>query len=1277
MRDDLEFYPLTQPQLGIWYTEKMFPDTSIGIIAGTLKLRGHIDYPLLKRAVSIYIENNDTLRLRFREVDGEPRQYYLETPLKEPEVYDFSSSGKEALYKWDTDRTRTPFKVIDSDLYEFCIIRLSDQEAGVFMKFHHLICDAWSIVNAGNDICRIYSELLDGSFTGFEPLPSYRIFMEDESRYMNSDKLEKDRSFWKEIYSSYPEVTALKVRKTNTPSSAARRKSFILPDRLCRKITEFCNENRTSVFMLFLCALSVYINRVSNKEDIIIGVPVLNRSNAIHKKIMGMFISTVPVRILTDTSLSFEDFLDTAAKEWMKALKHHKYSYNMIISDVREKFAGITDLYDITLSYQNAKLNKDFRMHNEGRWHFCGHQKQSLVIHVNERENDGSIVVDYDYLEDIFAEKEIEFLHDHMIRIIWHGLDNPRKNIAKLEMVSEREKKKIVYEFNKTACDYPAGKTIIRLFEEQVGRTPYKPAVYYADRSMTYDEFNRKVNQVAWKLIRAGVRPGDTVAVLIPRNIHALVSIYAVLKCGAVFLPVDPIYPKERIRYMLEDAGPRAVLYDSGGVMEYADCGSRWINAAEPAVEEDRDPGIYPDGNSLAYIIYTSGSTGNPKGAMITNKGLVNYIVWADKVYVRGDDMTFALHSSLSFDLTITSLFTPLISGGSIAIYEDGGPEPPIFRVFAENRSDIVKLTPSHLSLVKDMDNTGSRVKRLIVGGEDLRTELARQIYDSFGGRVEIYNEYGPTETVVGCMIYKYDRYRDNGVSVPIGRPADNVRIYILDRYLNPVPIGSPGELCIGGDGVCAGYLNNPGLTAKKFIEDPFIPGEKIYMTGDLARWFPKGDVEYLGRIDDQVKIRGYRVEPGEIETQLMSHSGVSAAVVLVYDDPNGRKSLCAYIKSNGGTDENELRTYLAKRLPSWMVPSCFIFIDEIPLTPNGKVDRHRLPKPESKAAQSGYTEPSNETERIIAEAVREITGIEKVGACDSFDDLGIDSLDIIRIQARLLKYGWKLTTQDFYEYPSIRLLSMKIAGKTGERGGPGAGNDNGIMKFPSVSFGNVSYEGDVLITGATGFLGAHLLKEVISGSDADVYCLVRGDGLENAEKRLFSKLEYYFGYDFIKTAGNRIHTVRGDFSIEKFGLADDEYRNLGSRVRRIIHSGALVKHYGYSGLFERTNCYGTEQAADFAEAFGLQFSHISTVSVAGIYDGQSKKAGEFFENDIYMGRFPEDNVYIKSKIMAERMIVKRVLNNKLNASIFRVGNLTGRFSDGVFQQNRNENLPS
>ncbi len=1276
MKENVKYYPLTHPQLGIWYTEKLYPGTSIGNIAGTLKLKGNIDYSLLKKAIEIYVENTDTFRLHFAEINGEPKQYYSKLVPPKIEVYDFSSSGKEALYKWDTNRTQLPFQLIDSDLYEFCIFKLSETDAGVYIKLHHLICDGWSIVHLSNDICKIYFDLCSEKYEKFDATPSYSGFIEDEDRYIKSEKIKKDRLFWNEIYSSYPEITTLKIRKTNSHNTKSKRKSFVLPARLSKKIMEFCSENRTSIFLLFFTALSIYINRVSDKEDIIIGVPVLNRSNITHKKMIGMFINTLPIRISVNTDMNFADFLDSATKEWMKALKHHKYSYDLIVNEVREKYSGINDLYDITLSYQNAKITKEEEVYSEGRWHFCGHQKQSLNIHINDRENDGTIAIDYDYLVDVFYAKEIDFIHDHIIRILWHALDNPCKTVAKLDMVSEKEKNKILFDFNNTASDYPKDKNIIRLFEEQVEKAPHNCAVRFNNISLTYEKFNRRVNEIAWTLIESGVNKGDIIAVMIPRNLHALVSIYAILKCGAVFLPIDTAYPHDRIIYMLNDSQPKVILYEDVSIINKIEYKCNWINVSNCISLKNNNPRIYPYKDSNAYIIYTSGSTGKPKGAMITNKGLVNYIYWANKVYLKGDNITFPLHSSLSFDLTITSIFTPLISGNTIIIYsDDNALEPPIIRVFTENNVDIVKLTPAHLSLVKDIDNSNSRIKRLIVGGEDLKTELARQVYSSFCGNVEIYNEYGPTETVVGCMIYKFNYESDSRVSVPIGKPADNVSIYILDKHLNPVPIGAPGELCIGGDGVCAGYLNNPDLTSKKFITNPFIENQKMYKSGDLARWFPQGDIECLGRIDDQVKIKGYRVELGEIETQLLSHEEVSSAVVMVFDDKDRKKYLCAYVILSSNISENDLRIYLARRLPAYMIPTHFIILDKIPLTQNGKVDKRRLPKPQNKLQHIEYTEPSNEIERIIANAIQDVSGLNKVGVYDNFNDLGIDSLDIIRIQAKILKYNWKISTQDFYEYPNIQLLSHKVSNKIEFSGAKHEGYAK-IRTFSPVLFSNNnSSEGNILLTGCTGFLGAHLLNEIISNSSVNVYCLVRENGHEKALHKLMSKLDYYFTCDYRKLINKRIHVVNGDFTLNNLGLSDNDYKNLGRKLKSIIHSGALVKHYGDTRLFEKTNVFGTEQIADFAEQFGIQLNHISTTSIAGQYDDSDNIGKEFFESDIYVGQRIEDKIYIKTKFLAEQIIVNRVLSNNLNANIFRIGNLTGRYSDGVFQENSHENL--
>lgn len=1278
MQQNYEYYPLTNPQKGIWYTEKLYPDTSIGIIAGTLKIRDTINYSVLENAIHEYIYINDSLRLHFVEIEGEPKQYYSKYSRPQIKTYDFSQQNIRDLYEWDSQRTHTPFPLIDHDLYEIAILKISDNEAGVYIKMHHMICDGWSIVNAGNDIFEIYSQLLSGNNEPSKTPPSYIEFINREIEYEASGKFIKDQDFWKTKFESYPEFTTLKVRTNNLRTSVARRKSFVLPARLSSKIFYFCHEKRTSIFTLYLSALSIYLNRIFGKDDITIGVPVLNRSNAAEKNTFGMFISTVPVRIAIENNLDFIDFSDSVYKEWMAVLKHHKYSYNHILKDVRERFSGINDLYDITLSYQNAKIAKNGESNHEGRWHFCGHQRQSLNIHVNDRENDGTIIVDYDYLTDVFYAKEIEFLHDHIIRLLWHALDNPQKEISRLDMVSEKEKNRILYEFNKTDTVYPSEKSIIQLFEEQVLKTPDAIAVINKNVTLSYKQLNKISNELAWRMLDEGVRPNDIVVILIERNINALVSILATLKCGATFLNVNPAYPTERIKYIINDSKPSLILNESYNNKANDIYDGLWMNVDNNKIHfiKSCNPNVHAGSQSIAYIIYTSGSTGTPKGAIITQKGLVNYIMWANKVYIRGEKVSFPLYSSLSFDLTITSIFTPLISGNSIVLYEESGKELPILSVLRDNKVDIVKLTPAHLNLVKDFDNTESRIRRFIVGGEELKTELTKQVYKSFKHNVEIFNEYGPTETVVGCMIYKYDYERDNKTSVPIGVPADNVQIYILDKFLNPVPIGFPGELYIGGDGVCKGYLNRPDLTAEKFIKNPYRDDGFIYKSGDLARWYPQGDVEYLGRIDYQVKINGFRIELGEIENQIMTYDNINEAVAIDREDSSGKRYICAYIVSEHPAPVADLRTYLLKKLPSYMMPSYFVYLDKIPLTPNGKVDRNRLPEPGLFTRQDHFIPPSNEEEEILSKVVSEILDIENISVVDKFSDMGIDSLTIVRIQARLFKYDWETTTQDFYEYPCIRLLADKI--RTVHNEHPEYDDEfTNIKEFQTLRISDRSYNvpENILLTGATGFLGIHLLSEILDNSNANVYCLVRGQDESKAVSNLLSSIYFYFGQKYKNLINNRIMIVHGDFAHDQFGLNGTEYINLGNKITTIIHSGAVVKHYGNIELFEKTNIFGTEEIIKFALKFDIRLNHISTVSIAGNCSALKERKNEFFEKDIYIGQSFDDNIYIKSKYKAEELIVRCINENKLKANIFRLGNITGKYTDGSFQKNRFENM--
>ncbi|MFC5699787.1 amino acid adenylation domain-containing protein, partial [Cohnella faecalis] len=513
------------------------------------------------------------------------------------------------------------------------------------------------------------------------------------------------------------------------------------------------------------------------------------------------------------------------------------------------------------------------------------------------------------------------------------------KQLKAIELLSAEEKRQLLHAFNDTKATYPANQTIHGLFEEQVKKTPDHTAVVLESESLTYAELNGRANQLARVLRGKGVGADRIVGILAERSLEMIVGILGILKAGGAYLPIDPDYPAERIGYMLEDSGADILLTQKrlqGQTMGFA---GEVLHVDDERLYalDDTDLAHMGSSKDLAYVIYTSGSTGKPKGAMITHQGLVNYVSWANKVYMQEDRLDSALFSSISFDLTVTSLYLPLITGNKVVVYHGENQASVIRRIIEEDKVGLLKLTPSHLKLLETDRRLSSStsMKRLIVGGEDFSHALAQSIYEKYEGKVEIYNEYGPTETVVGCTVYLFDAGSKGYTSVPIGVPASNVQIYLLNSYMQEVPIGVAGEMYISGDGVSRGYLNQPELTAEKFVANPFAPGERMYRTGDLARWLPDGNIEYLGRIDEQVKVRGHRIELGEVESALRSHESVKEATVIARKDEEGSAYLCAYFVTNGNLGAAELRKHLSEMLPQYMIPSFFVRVEQMPLTPN------------------------------------------------------------------------------------------------------------------------------------------------------------------------------------------------------------------------------------------------------------------------------------------------------------------------------------------------------
>ncbi len=802
-----------------------------------------------------------------------------------------------------------------------------------------------------------------------------------------------------------------------------------LDKELTTKLKKLGEDNGVTLYIVLLGAYNVLLNKYTGQEDIVVGSPISGRDHVSLQEVRGMFVNTLALRNFPVGEKSFREFLKEVKENAQKAYENQEYQFEKLVErlDIRRDMSR-NPFFDTMFLLQNIDMPEV----NMKSLKFCEYRNDLKVskfdLTLVAIEAKDTIELELEFCTALFRKETAQQILNHYVKVLEEITKDSGVSIKDIVVNSDEEQKRLVYDYNNTESDYPMT-TIHKLFEETASLYPEKVALEYDDECLTYKELDEKSDQLAAKLQKSGIEKGDIVAIMIERSFELITSILAVLKVGAAYLPIDLSYPEDRIKYILEDSNVSRILVK--GTIDILEFYGDIIDVSdkENYIEHEifTSEGAPED---LAYIIYTSGSTGNPKGVMIEHRGLVNYIVWARNTYIPGSqDEAFALHSSISFDLTVTSVFTPLISGNRIVIYNDNGNEPTLFRILKERKATIVKLTPTHLSMIADMDNSNPFVKRFIVGGEDLRTNLARAVYESFSGNVEIFNEYGPTETVVGCMIYKYDIEKDQRISVPIGIPAANTQIYLLDKYLKPVPTGVAGEIFISGAGVARGYINKEDITNEKFVMNPFINGSRMYRTGDLARMLEDGNMEFLGRIDHQVKIRGFRIELAEIERSLLNIPNVKEAVVIDREDYESGKYLVAYIVVEEKVSIGDIRDSLLKTLPEYMLPSYIIQLDRLPSTRNGKVDLKALPEPDGNIDTGTlYVAPSNSIEEELVKMWRKLFRVKNIGVTDDFYHLGGDSIKAVKIITWInAKHGVQLKLSQLFEAKCIQRLAIVL----------------------------------------------------------------------------------------------------------------------------------------------------------------------------------------------------------------------------------------------------------
>lgn len=1020
-------YPLTHPQQRVWYTEKLHPGTGMWNNAGTLKLKGKLDVALLDQAIQLFLMQNESIRLRITEENGMPVQYIAAYQPVKLDVLDFTETGVQSLYEWDSIQNQSPMPLLNSNLFYFAIIRLKEDEGGFYTKIHHIISDGLSVVELVNQIVENYQCLLRGKKPPSIQRDTYLSFIQEEREYLQSGRFQKDQQYWMERFRTLPEPTELKPQKNNYHSTKARRKTYVMPSKSVEQLRAYCARRSLSPFSLFLSVLAIYIHRITGKTDLTIGAPVSNRNKKSCSHAIGMFISTVPVRIQLEENLSFDAFSHEVTRDWLSVLKHQRYPYDMLMHELRQQNKDLSALYDISLSYQIGTFKKnteDFTL--EGRWHFSGYQANSLNIHFNDREDSGKLIIDYDYLTPHFSVKEMDYIHTHFLNLLQDAMDHPDKPLYLLDMLSEEERNRVIVQFNQTKCVYPQGKTLAGLWQDRVRESKEdEVALVYHGQTMSVAELDRRSNQLARRLRTNGVDRECIVGLLIPRSEEYCLAVLAVCKAGGAFLPLDPSVPAERLQYMLKDAGVNILL--KGRTVSCPVLTESHIMTMSVELPEDADSRALPivsRPEDLAYVIYTSGSTGQPKGVQIEQHAICHFIYSMGALWGYHEGARMLCAASPSFDLNIMETLPSLVHHCVLVIAdEQQGNIPRLMAgLIQEERVNMMMVTPGRMELLLSDGSDASYLKNfreIGLGGDVLPQELLRRVQSGTSAR--IINFYGPTEITVCATCCDVTSVKEAN----IGKPMANVKTYILDPHRNPVAINVPGELYIGGAGVARGYINKPELNQERFIPSPFEPGEVLYRSGDLVRWYPMGEIKFLGRIDQQVKIRGYRIELEEIETRLLQIPGIQSCAVTARTDAGGRRYLCAYLCGSSLPAKSMIKEYLCRDLPSYMIPSYFVPMEAIPLNSSSKVDRARLPDPLEMTDVllcDEYTPPQTQTEQILSEIWCVILQVTSVGREDSFFEIGGDSLSVVQMAAEVTKqFNVEIQLEDVYRTPMLK----------------------------------------------------------------------------------------------------------------------------------------------------------------------------------------------------------------------------------------------------------------
>jgi amino acid adenylation domain-containing protein len=997
--------PLSVAQHSLWFTEQLMPGSPIYNLPCVFRLTGPLDCDVLERSLSEIITRHEVLRATFAVENGEPVQIVAPPYRLKLAVVDMSDQepiSDETFFPMLRQDTKVPFDLSKGPLVRIKLIRLRPTEHVLFWMTHHMMWDGWSFDILLNELTALYTAFSKGQTS---PLPDMTIQYADyavwQKEWLTGNNLEKQFEYWHKQLGGERKALQLPLDKPR-PAQASRRGGrvrFELSNTLVASLKTLGNEEDATLFMVLLAAFEVILCRYSGQEDFNIGCPMWGRTRPETEKLLGFFTNNVVLRINLEGSPSFRDVIRRVRKTSLDAYTNHVIPFERIVEQWPD--ANKTSFFQVLFSYQDART----RPLQMGDIHITQLPAPQLDASPFDlllwfKETQTELMSRLDFNSDIFTQTTMERFANHLCVLLDGVLKNPDTSITVLPLLAESERRQLLYEWNTTETDFARTRGMHELFEQQVVRTPGRTALEYADNRLTYEELDKRSNRLARFLQECGAGPGRIVGISLERSFAMVEGVLAILKCGAAFVPLDPDFPQERLSYMISDAHIRILVTDEAVSGRLPACDARIISldrdANTIAAYSDAKPeviGFNPE--CVAYVIYTSGSTGKPKGVQVPHRAVVNFFTsMGREPGLTQDDIVLAI-TTLSFDIAMLELFLPLCVGAvSVIVSRETAVSGELLaEMLNRSQATVMQATPATWRMLLAAGWQGSPALKIICGGETFPQNLAKELLPKAAC---VWNMYGPTETTIWSTSY---RLVDAEKPVLIGRPIANTKIYILDKNMQPVPIGVKGEMYIGGKGVALGYLNQPALTEKKFIRDPFSKnaGGMLYKTGDMVKFHPDGNIEFLGRIDNQVKIRGFRIELGEIESVLGASESISQAAVTTIEPKAEDVRLVAYIVPKPDTTftMTELRKYLRNKLPDYMIPQHFVELDKMPYTPNGKIDRGRLPPPMDVLVETetSFVAPRTHEEKYLAKLWCKLLGKKHVGIYDNFFEIGGYSL--------------------------------------------------------------------------------------------------------------------------------------------------------------------------------------------------------------------------------------------------------------------------------------------